>query len=97
MELLTENQQSYLTFLVMLASNASLHDINTHINLANVKIISSKLDNTGWIVELNAVNDSHNVINLFCNKCLTDSDTYGVKRYANRKSVALRVSLTGSI
>lgn len=97
MKLLSANQQKFMLFLTMIANLDGLAGIDARIQLANVKLLSAKCDDTGWIIELNACNDSFNAINLFCNKILSEADTYGIKRYANRKSVALRVSLTGSI
>ena len=61
------------------------------------RVYQTKLDNKGFIIELEDNELSNQFLQFVINDLLLKTDTYGIKRYATRKTIALRVSLTGSI
>lgn len=99
----THNQQLFLTILALakmpelLLKDNSLATQNTRVIANQLTLVSAKLDDTGFIIELKECPAAMSFINSVTATMLKESDTYGIKRYANRKTIALRVSLTGSI
>jgi hypothetical protein len=97
------NQQLFITILALakmpelLLEKDSLDTQNALAVSNQLTLVSSKLDNTGFIIELKECPVAMTFINSVTATLLKESDTYGIKRYANRKTIALRVSLTGSI
>lgn len=98
----SHHQQLFITILalakmpILIAENTTV--LQNALPLSEQLTLSSaKLDSTGFVIELVESKQAILFLNTIIDKMLVESDTYGIKRYANRKTIALRVSLTGSI
>jgi hypothetical protein len=97
MENLTHNQQLFISILA-LAKMPDLLLEAPNLSIPNkLKLELAKLDSNGFIIEFAECKEATIFINSVIETLLRESDTYGTKRYANRKTIALRVSLTGTI
>lgn len=101
MENFTHNQQLFISILALAKMPDLLLEnekLSASVAVANkLHIELAKLDANGFIIEFAECKEATLFINSVIATLLRESDTYGIKRYANRKTIALRVSLTGTI